>query len=29
VLHDGQGPLAWRKLGLSSEQAKVLVEELL
>ncbi len=29
VLHDGQGPLAFRKLGLSPEQAQALVRELL
>jgi len=29
VLHDGQGPLAFRKLGLSEEQAQGLVKELL
>jgi len=29
VLHDGHGPLAWRKLGLSDEQARALIGELL
>ena len=29
VLHDGNGPLAWRKLGLSREQSQALVKELL
>ncbi len=29
VLHDGQGPLAFRKLGISDEQAQALVKELL
>ncbi len=28
VLHDGNGPLAYRKLGISDEQAEALVEEL-
>ena len=29
VLHDGQGPMAFRKLGISDEQAQALVKELL
>ncbi len=29
VLHTGEGPLAWRKLGITSEQAKGLVQKLL
>jgi 2-oxoglutarate/2-oxoacid ferredoxin oxidoreductase subunit beta len=29
VLHTGEGPLAWRKLGISCEQAKALIQELL
>jgi len=29
VLHDGQGPLAFRKLGIEADQAKALVSELL
>jgi 2-oxoglutarate ferredoxin oxidoreductase subunit beta len=29
VLHTGEGPLAWRKLGIPSEEAKALVQELL
>jgi 2-oxoglutarate ferredoxin oxidoreductase subunit beta len=29
VLHDGQGPLAFRKLGITEEQAQALVQELL
>src|SRR5207244_4027813 len=29
VLHDGQGPLGWRKLGVSNEQAQSLIEELM
>jgi len=29
VLHDGQGPLAFRKLGISEEQAQALIKELL
>ncbi len=29
VLHDGEGPLAWRKLGISKEQADAVIQELL
>jgi len=29
VLHDGNGPLAFRKLGISEEQAGELIQELL
>ena len=29
VLHDGQGPLAYRKLGISDEQGQALIKELL
>jgi 2-oxoglutarate ferredoxin oxidoreductase subunit beta len=29
VLHDGQGPLAYRKLGITDEQAQALIKELL
>jgi len=29
VLHDGQGPLAFRKLGISEEQAQAVIKELL
>jgi len=29
VLHDGNGPLAWRKLGISDEQAQAVINELL
>jgi 2-oxoglutarate ferredoxin oxidoreductase subunit beta len=29
VLHDGQGPLAYRKLGISDEQAQGIINELL
>ena len=29
VLHTGEGPLAFRKIGVSAEQAKALVSELL
>jgi hypothetical protein len=29
VLHTGEGPLAFRKLGISPEQAKRLIQELL
>ena len=29
VLHDGQGPLAWRKLGIGKAEADALIEELL
>ena len=29
VLHDGNGPLATRKLGISDEQAQALIKELL
>jgi hypothetical protein len=29
VLHDGSGPLALRKLGISKEQADAIVQELL
>ena len=29
VLHTGEGPLAWRKLGIPPEEAKALVQELL
>jgi len=29
VLHTGEGPLAFRKLGVSAEQAKMLIQELL
>ena len=29
VLHDGQGPLAWRKLGISKPEADELIKELL
>jgi 2-oxoglutarate ferredoxin oxidoreductase subunit beta len=29
VLHDGQGPLAWRKLGIPADQAQALIKELL
>jgi 2-oxoglutarate ferredoxin oxidoreductase subunit beta len=29
VLQDGQGPLAWRKLGIAQEQAQALIAELL
>ena len=29
VLHTGEGPLAFRKLGISSEQAKSLIQELI
>ena len=29
VLHDGNGPLAWRKLGINNKQAKAVIEELL
>jgi hypothetical protein len=29
VLHTGEGPLAFRRLGISPEQAKRLIQELL
>ena len=29
VLHDGHGPLAYRKLGVSDKQAKALVHEIM
>jgi 2-oxoglutarate ferredoxin oxidoreductase subunit beta len=29
VLHDGQGPLAWRKLGINKTEADALIKELL
>ena len=29
VLHDGQGPLAFRKLGITEEQAKSVISELM
>jgi hypothetical protein len=29
VLHDGNGPMALRKLGITEEQAQVLINELL
>ena len=29
VLHDGQGPMAFRKLGVTDEQAQALIKELL
>jgi hypothetical protein len=29
VLHDGNGPLACRKLGISDDQAQALIKELL
>ena len=29
VLHDGQGPLAFRKLGITNEQAQAIIKELL
>ena len=29
VLHDGSGPIAHRKLGISDEQAQALIKELL
>ena len=29
VLHDGDGPLAFRKLGITQEQAQALIKELL
>ena len=29
VLHTGEGPLAYRKLGIAPEQAKALIQELL
>jgi 2-oxoglutarate ferredoxin oxidoreductase subunit beta len=29
VLQDGNGPLAWRKLGITNEQRKALVQELM
>ncbi|MBI2924389.1 MAG: 2-oxoacid ferredoxin oxidoreductase [Verrucomicrobia bacterium] len=29
VLHDGQGPLAYRKLGITKEQAEALIKEML
>jgi 2-oxoglutarate ferredoxin oxidoreductase subunit beta len=29
VLHDGQGPLAWRKLGIGKAEADALIKELL
>lgn len=29
VLHDGQGPMAWRKLGISKTEADALIKELL
>jgi hypothetical protein len=29
VLHTGEGPLGFRKLGISPEQAKRLIQELL